>query len=131
MQNSKVLKIILGLCGLLMLIPGIMALVNPIGFVSRNGADIMGDLVLLNDYRGTGGIMLASAIVMLLGIFHSRMAFTSTVVAIAAHFSIAFGRLISLAMDGMPVKGQIAAMVVEFVLAGLAIFALTKYREKE
>lgn len=130
MQNSKVLKIILGLCGLLMLVPGIMALVNPTGFVARNGADIVGDLVLLNDYRGTGGIMMASAIVMFLGIIHARMAFTSTVVAIAAHFSIALGRLISLGMDGVPVKGQIAAMVVEFVLAGLAIFALMKYKEK-
>lgn len=130
MQQSILLKVILGLAGLLILIPGAMALFNPVGFTARNGVDIAGNISLLNDYRATGGIFLGSGIVILLGIIHSRMTFTSTVVAIMAHLTIAFGRLLSLGADGSPAKGLIAAMIVEFVLGLAAIFAMVKYRDK-
>lgn len=130
MQQSSILKAILGLAALLLLIAGAFSLFNPIGFTARNGVDIAGEISALNDYRAAGGVMLGSAIVILLGIIHSRMTFTSTVVAIMAHLAIAAGRLLSFIADGTPAKGLVAAMIVEFVVAGLAIFALVKFREK-
>ena len=71
-------------------------------------------------------MMLAAGIVMLLGIIHSRMTFTSTVMAIAIHLSLSLGRIVSLALDGMPAKGLVAATIVEFVLGLLAVFAMVK-----
>ena len=91
MKNSVALKVILGLCGTLILIPGLMALFSPTGFTARNGEDIAGHISLLNDYRGLGGMMLASGAIMILGIIHSRIAFTSTVVAIGMHLSLSLG----------------------------------------
>ena len=130
MQNSKVLKVILFLCGILILIAGAMALFSPTGFTARNGEDITGHISLLNDYRGLGGMIVASGIIMLLGIIYSRMAFTSTVVAIAMHLSLSLGRVVSIFLDGMPADGLVKATVVETILGLLAIYALVKYREK-
>lgn len=129
-QHSTLLKVILGIAGILVLLPGVFAFFNPIGFTARNGADISGLMSVLNDYRAAGGMMLGSGIVILLGVIHSRMAFTSTVVAIMAHMTLAFGRLLSLFSDGTPAKGLVAAMVVEAVVGVLAVFALVKYRQK-
>ncbi|MEL6676275.1 MAG: DUF4345 domain-containing protein [Bacteroidota bacterium] len=131
MQHTTALKIVLGLAGLLVIIPGVMALFNPTGFTARNGAEIGEMVSVLNDYRGLGAWMLGSGVVMLLGILHRRMAFTSTVVAILTHLGLSLGRLISLAADGMPAKGLIAATVVEGVVGLLAVFALMRFREKD
>ena len=68
MQNSKVLKVILFICGALILLPGLIALFNPVGFTARNGVDIIGNISMLNDYRGMGGMLLGSGIIILLGV---------------------------------------------------------------
>lgn len=131
MQNSKVLKVILFICGALILLPGLIALFNPVGFTARNGVDIVGNISMLNDYRGMGGMLLGSGIIILLGILHHRMAFTSTVVAIVMFLSLALGRFVSIVMDGMPADGLFKATVVEAILGFVAIFALVKFKEKE
>ena len=131
MQNSKVLKVILFICGALILIPGLIALFNPVGFTARNGVDIMGNISMLNDYRGMGGMLLGSGIIILLGVLHHRMAFTSTVVAIVMFLTLALGRFVSIILDGMPADGLFKATVVEAILGFVAIFAMIKFREKE
>lgn len=130
MQHSKVLKGILLISGLLISIPGAFALFSPEGFTARNGVDISGDFSLLNDYRGTGGLMLGCGITILLGVLHTRMAFTSTVVAILGFLGIGIGRILSIGLDGMPADGLVKATVVEVVIGLVAIFALVRYREK-
>ena len=131
MQNSKVLKVILFICGALILIPGLIALFNPVGFTARNGVDIIGNISMLNDYRGMGGMLLGSGIIILLGVLHHRMAFTSTVVAIVMFLTLALGRFVSIILDGMPADGLFKATVVEAILGFVAIFAMIKFREKE
>ena len=130
MKNSNILKAILFLCGLLIIVPGVMAIFSTDYFAGRNGIDIAGNISLYNDYKAMGGIMIGAGIVMWLGIIHPRMAFTSTVVAMVTHLSIALGRYISIAMDGMPADGLFKASIAETVLGLLAVFALVKYREK-
>lgn len=131
MKHSLPLKLILGLCALLIALPGAFALFSPEGFTARNGADISGVASLLNDYRSLGGMMLATGIILILGIIHKRMAFTATVVAVGMYLAMTIGRVVSIGVDGLPAKGLIAATVVEGILALLAIFALVKYRETD
>lgn len=128
-RNSIIVKIILGLCGLLILIPGAMALFAPETFTGRNGIDMAGNIALFNDYRSLGAMMMISGIIMILGIIHSRMAFTSVVLAIGMHLSLSVGRLLSIGIDGMPPKGMIAAAVVEGLLGLLAVFVLVKFKD--
>ena len=130
MKNTITVKIILGLCGLLILIPGVLALFSPEYFTERNGENISGRLSLLNDYRATGMFMFSSGIIMLLGIIRSKLTFTSVIVAIMAHLGLAIGRWVSLGLDGLPSETLIKASVAETVLGLLALFALIKYRNK-
>ena len=69
--------------------------------------------------------------IILLGVLHHRMAFTSTVVAIVMFLTLALGRFVSIILDGMPADGLFKATVVEAILGFVAIFAMIKFREKE
>lgn len=84
MQSSIVFKILLAVLGLILLAAGGFALFNPAGFAVKNGANLAGNLVLLNDYRAMGALIFGSGIVTALGLLHHRMAFTSVVVAAMA-----------------------------------------------
>lgn len=130
MQNSKVLKGILFVCGLILILVGGSGLFGPESFTSRNGIDISENLSLFNDYRTFGSLMFGSGLIIMLGVFHSRMAFTSSVVAAVMFTIMTFGRALSIVIDGVPAEGLVRATVVEGILAAVAIFALAKYREK-
>ncbi len=131
MQKSKILKVILFLCGAAVLVAGSIALFSPVGFTARNGIDLGDNLSLFNDYRSMGGLLAGTGIVILLGIIHKGMTFTSTVVAAVVLSVFSIGRILSIVMDGMPADGIVKATVVETVLSLLAIFALVKYRVKK
>lgn len=130
MQDSKVLKGILFVCGLIVSIAGSFALLGPEGFTARNGIDISRQISLLNDYRAFGSLMLGSGLIILLGVIHSRMAFTSTVVAVVMYGIMTIGRVLSIVIDGLPAESLIKATVLEGILAAVAIFALIKYRKE-
>lgn len=129
MQNSKVLKAILIICGVIFILAGSVALFSPVGFTERNGIDIAGNLSLFSDYRAMGGLILGPGIIILLGAIHHRMAFTSTVVAAVVYMTFSLGRILSILLDGLPAEGLIRATVLETVLGLLAVFALVKYRD--
>ena len=130
MQNSKVLKVILFIAGLMFIGVGLATMLIPVGFVARNGVDISGQITLLNDYRGSGGVILGSGILIMLGVFYSKMRYTSTLLASVLYISFAIGRAISIAMDGMPAEGLVKATVVELIVGFAATFALIKFKEK-
>ena len=67
--------------------------------------------------------MLGTALIIILGIIHKRMAFTSTVVAAVMYSLLTLGRILSIVLDGMPADGLVKATVAEGVIAALAIFA--------
>ncbi len=131
MKNSIVLKFILGIGSAMFFIAGSFSTFNPIGYVARNGVDITDKLTLLNDFRGTGALLIGASLIMFLGIIHERMRFTSTVVMAVLYSTFALGRVISIISDGLPVEGLVKATVVESVVGLIAIFALIKFREND
>lgn len=131
MKNSKVLKVILFLSGILLLIIGSAMLFIPVEFSARNGIEVGDNVSLLNDIRAAGAGLLASGLVIFLGVFIQKLAFTSTVVIIMAYGSYGLGRVISMGIDGMPIEGLVKATVVELIIALVGVFALSKYRNKE
>lgn len=130
MKNSKVVKGILLVFGSMFLIAGAFALFSPMAFTARNGIDISGNISLFNDYRSMGGLLLGSALVILMGAFNQRMAYTSVVVTSVVGTTFSLARVLSIIMDGMPTETLVKATVVEVVLAALAIFAWLRYRER-
>jgi hypothetical protein len=130
MKNSKILKGILMLLGVLLTVIGSWRLFDPIAFFENSGIVLNNDVGLLSEARGTGGIVLGFGLVVILGAFNRRLSYTSTIAAIVIFLGFGIARLIGFGLDGNPGEGVIQGLVIEFVLGSLAVFAFFKYREK-
>ena len=130
MKNSKVLKGILIVLGLLLTVIGLWRLFDPISFFENSGLVLSNDAGLLSEARGAGGAVVGFGIVVLLGAFNQRLSYTSTIAAIVVFLGFGIARLIGFSLDGNPGEGVIQGIIIEFVLGLLAVFALFKYREK-
>ena len=130
MKNSKVLKGILIVLGLLLTVIGLWRLFDPISFFENSGLVLSNEAGLLSEARGAGGAVVGFGIVVLLGAFNQRLSYTSTIAAIVVFLGFGIARLIGFSLDGNPGEGVIQGIIVEFVLGLLAVFALFKYREK-
>ena len=130
MKNSKVLKGILILIGINLVVLGLWRLLNPIGFFDFSGLLLSADAGLLNEARGTGGAIIGFGLLILLGAFKKKLAFTSTIVAIILLFGFGIARIISVVIDGNPGEALYKGIIGEFVMGSIALFALIKYRER-
>ena len=130
MKNSKVLKGILMVLGLILTVIGLWRLFDPITFFENSGLVLSNDAGLLSEARGAGGAVVGFGIVVLLGAFNQRLSYTSTIAAIVVFLGFGIARLIGFSLDGNPGEGVIQGIIVEFVFGLLAVFALFKYREK-
>ena len=130
MKNSKVLKGILMVLGLILTVIGLWRLFDPITFFENSGLVLSNDAGLLSEARGAGGAVVGFGIVVLLGAFNQRLSYTSTIAAIVVFLGFGIARLIGFSLDGNPGEGVIQGIIIEFVFGLLAVFALFKYREK-
>ena len=130
MKNSKVLKGILIVLGLLLTVIGLWRLFDPITFFENSGLVLSNDAGLLSEARGAGGVVVGFGIVVLLGAFNQRLSYTSTIAALVVFLGYGIARLIGFSLDGNPGEGVIQGIIIEFFLGLLAVFALFKYREK-
>ncbi len=131
MKNSKVLKTILLISGLIMTGVGGAILFMPVAFHAGNGIDLGGNISLLSEVRAPGGALLASGILVMLGAFVTQLTFTSVVVSALIYLSYGISRILSLAIDGMPAEGLVQATVLEIIIGLLGVFALLRYREDQ
>ncbi len=131
MKNSKVLKGILILIGVLLTFMGFWRLIDPISFFEYSGLTLSEDPGLLNEARGTGGAIIGFGLLILLGAFKKKLAYTSTIVAIVLFFGFGIARVISVVLDGNPGEALYKGIIGEFVMGSIALFAFIKYREKE
>ena len=113
--------------GLLLLSVGALRLSNPIRSYSKNsGIKIENEVNLLNEVRGTSSLMFFGGATILSGIIIPQLTFSSFVVATLFFFGFAFGRLLSVRLDGRPNKLIIRGLMSELVLGSLSIFGLFK-----
>ena len=131
MKNSKVLKTILIISGLIATGIGGAYLFNPVAFQASAGIELGGNISLLSEIRAPGGALLASGILIMLGAFVAKLTFTSTVISIMIYLSKGISRILSMVIDGIPAEVLVMATVVEIIIGLVSIFALLKYRENE
>lgn len=129
MKNSKVLKGILILMGVLLVVLGAWRLFDPISFFENSGIVLNNDAGLLNEARATGGAVVGFGLLVLLGAFRHKLAYTSTIASIVLFFGFGIARLIGFALDGNVSEMLILGMVIEFAFGLLGVFVLFKYRE--
>jgi len=130
MKNSKVVKTILFISGLVASAIGASILISPSAFYASYEITLGSDVSLLNEIRAPGGALLAYGILIIAGAFVNILTFTSTVVSTLLYLSYGLSRVMSMAVDGIPVDGLIQAAVFEIIIGLVCVFALVKYREK-
>ena len=131
MKNSKVLKTILLISGLIASAIGAAILFSPEAFYSTYGIELGSNFSLLNEIRASGGALLASGILIMSGAFVEKLAFTAVVVSTLLYLSYGLSRVMSMAIDGMPVESLVQAAAIEIVTGLVCIFALVKYTGKQ
>ena len=131
MKNSKVLKGILILLGLLLIVLGLWRLIDPIAFFENSGLILSNDAGLLNEARATGGVVVGFGLLILLGAFIQKLSYTSTIAAIVVFLGFGIARVLGFALDGNPGEALVQGIIFEFVFGLLGVFALFKYSEKE
>ena len=131
MKNSKVLKIILLLSGLIASGIGAAILFNPVAFYTGSGIHLGGDISLLNDIRAMGAGLLAIGMLIMSGAFVAKLTFTSAVISTLVYLSYGASRIMSIAIDGLPVDALVQAMALEIIIGLVGVFALIKYKEND
>lgn len=130
MKTPLDLKIVLFIGAAMFLLAGSIAMLSPDSFTSRNDIDISGQISLYNDYRGMGGLLIGGGLIIMAGVFRSKMAFTSVVTATVMYLCFSGGRWLSFIIEGQPAEGLLKATVVETVVGLLSFFALIRYQKK-
>lgn len=131
MGNSKILKVILFLSGLLLILVGQGILMNPASFLAKHDIDLGGNISLISELKSHGGVFLGLGILILLGAFIKRLSFTSTIVSTVIYVFFFIARVLSILVDGTPAEGLVIATYIEIFFALLGIFALIKYLPKK
>lgn len=123
-------KITLGVSGLTALAIGACILLAPHAFYSGYGIALGQDPNLLSELRAPGAALAALGGLMLAGVARAALARVGLVCAFAVYLAFPGGRVVSLALDGMPSQGILGALAVELLLAGLLVLAFARGRAR-
>ena len=131
MKNSRVLKTVLFIAGLIGVGIGSAILFFPVAFHATSGITIGNDISLLNEIRAPGGVLLGFGILIILGEVYEKLTFTSTIVATFVYLSYGLSRIVSIMLDGFPSSALIQVMVFEIVVGLLCGFLLLRYKHQD
>ena len=131
MNNPKTLKVTLMLSGLIGVYVGIEILFFPIAFYATSGIDVAGDVSLLNEVRASGGALLLSGIIIILGAFLPRLAFTSILISTVLYLSYGFSRVVSMVIDGRPADILVYVSALEIAIGLVCALMLAKFLKYE
>jgi len=128
-EKFKVLKGILILLGLPLTVLGSLRLFDPIKFFEFSGLVLDNQAGLLSEARGTGGVVVGFGLVIILGAFSQKLAYTSTIAAIVVFLGFGIARVLGFVLEGNPGEGVVQGLMSEFDLGLVRVFALIKYRD--
>ncbi len=129
MKDSKLLKIVLIISGLIGAIVGLASLIIPVQFYALNQINLGGQINLLNEIRASGGSLFIIGILIISGAFVKRLTYTSIVLSTVMYLSYGISRILSMILDGMPVNDLIYVCIIEIVIGLICLYCLIKYKE--
>ncbi len=124
MKNSKMIKALLIVSGLIGIGIGAALLFIPVAFEASAGIILDQNSSLLSEVRAPGGTLFAAGILILTGAFIAEWTSLSLVLSSLFYLSYGISRLLSMARDGVPHQSIIIATVLELVIGILSISAL-------
>lgn len=119
-------KVALGVSGLTAVGIGGFIMAAPQAFYASYGITLGNDPSLLSELRAPAAGLLALGALMLSGIWRSAMAQLAVAATLIVFLAFPTGRLIGLAVDGVPSGGIIGALVLEVAIAVLCIVAFRR-----
>lgn len=122
-MTHRLTSVFLLLSGLILLAIGGAILFVPHDFHASNDIVLGDDPSLLSEIRAPGGLLTASAILILIGVFRVSLRPLAMTLNVLAYGSFGLARLVGVALDGIPASGLVVAIAIELVVAtiGLAI----------
>ncbi len=128
MENSLILTIFLVTSGILLTFIGAAFLFMPKKMKANQGIKIAGDVSMLNETRSASTLILVFALLILFGAFESGLSYIATLVSVLMLLSLGVGRLMSIVIDGIPVKALVIATIVELVMGIIGAIMLIVYK---
>jgi hypothetical protein len=123
MTLNRMQKVALGISGATSLGIGAFILAAPHAFYASYGIALGPDPSLLSELRAPGAGLAASGAIMLAGIFRQALAQVAVAVALVVFLAFPAGRLVGIAVDGLPSPGILAALALELAIAAFCLFA--------
>ena len=127
MKNSMTV-IYLVIAGLLLLAIGGAILLAPQAFHGSNGIILGDNPNLLSEIRAPGGLLAASAIIILAGAFRTKMRAPAVQLTTLVYGSFGLARIMSMALDGMPSSSIVGATSLELIVAFVGLVILRRAR---
>ena len=131
MKNSKVLKVILFISGLVAISVGGAILIMPESFYAASGISLNGNVSLLNEIRASGGMIFVVGVIIMAGVYVAKLTYAATIISILLYLTYGLSRLMSMAIDGIPAEALIQAVILEIIIGLLCVFAFMKYNLKD
>lgn len=128
MKNSKTLKTVLFISGLIAIAIGTAIVIIPTTFYAIYSIELGSNVSLLNELRGTGGALLATGILIMSGAFFTSMTFSSLVISTLLYLSYGLSRILSMIIDGMPAEGLVQSAALEIAIGLVCVILLAKYQ---
>ncbi|QDG75505.1 DUF4345 domain-containing protein [Labrenzia sp. PHM005] len=119
-------RAILGVAGVSALGIGLAITVVPAGFYAAYDIVLGSNPSLLNELRAPGANLAALGALILAGAFLSGASRLSAALGATVFLAYAFGRFVSMGLDGAPHSGLVTALVVELVIGGLCLLSVVR-----
>jgi hypothetical protein len=123
-MNHFLTRFLLLFAGLILFVIGAAILLAPHSFFAESGVTLGHDPSLLSEIRAPGGLLLASATVVLLGALRHSMRRQALMLAAMVYGSFGVSRLLSMAIDGMPSESLSWATGIELSFAAMCVLSL-------
>jgi hypothetical protein len=128
MTTTKGISIFLFIASLIGLYVGISLTFMPAELQAQNNI-VLENASAYSEARAPGMAILAASVFILIGAFKSSLMKFSLILSSLFFLSYGFGRLLSLALDGMPADGLFYAMFGELAVGTIAVILLDLKRK--
>lgn len=124
LRNLVTRKLLLSFSGIIASGIAVTILMAPEAFYAVYGIEVAGNTNLTNELKAPAGMLLVAGLMMLAGVFRSRLTMTSLVTGAAVYLSYGLSRIASIAVDGVPHNGLVEAAVFEIAIGAACLFAV-------
>lgn len=131
MSLTPLEKTALGVSGLTALSIGAFILAAPHTFYASYGITLGGDASLLSEVRAPAAALATLGVFMLVGLRRVAMAPVSRAAALTVFLAFPAGRLVGLAVDGLPSGAILGALAFELAVAMLCIVAFSRHSGRD